>query len=171
MFLIFAPVLSFSEGIWDVIDGLPVWLQGIILAVAIVGYPVLSKIRGMPSSVSAVARSLHKGIVTPDRVKKVVEEILSGGKLPLLFINWVSDVAADLAVKTPIFLGLDQEQQIGILASLFGKVKPKKAKKLLPHLPDDVASKKYARKAVANGILHGTKVWNGRLKQKLEKRP
>lgn len=140
------PILDF------ITDQLPAWALVPLYAVVAVGYAI-ARVRKVNGPIRHIINSIHEGLVTNERIQTAVKDLLSTGKLPQSFIDWVASTVSVFLVKLPEFFHLPEEAQASMVASVFSRLREDKAKQLLPTMPPDLSRIAYGRKLLVREAL------------------
>jgi hypothetical protein len=105
-----------------------------------------------PAPIRGVIKSLHKGVVTSDRVEKAVEEILSNFTWKGEFKTWLGSTVSKLLIKFPDFFDLPEDVQRSVVASIYSKLPMKRQTDILPTLKS-VSTSRFGRKATIKRLL------------------
>jgi hypothetical protein len=128
------------------------------LAVASAATPLVLKLTKTSRAVSKLISGVMKfGVVSHADIDAAVERVLSGGRPPSPFVDFVGDVVADLITRLPDYLLIPKDQRIEMIASVISDQSRSKFRKIVPEIPDALESMKWSRFQVVLKLLHA---WN-----------
>jgi hypothetical protein len=128
------------------------------LALASAATPLVLKLTKTSRCISKLISGVMKfGVVTHADIDAAVERILSGGKPPNPFVDFVGDVVADLVTRLPDYLMIPKDQRIEMVAAVISDQTRSKFRRIVPDIPGALEGMKWSRFQVVLKLLHA---WN-----------
>lgn len=138
--------------IQPILDQLPAWALVSLYSAVAIGYAIV-RIRKPNAPIRHIVKSIHDGIITPERIQSAVKGLFVRGRLPQSFCDWVADTVTSLLIRMPEFFNLSDDTQRSVVASVFSRLTKKQAIQILPVMPQDIARVQFGRKAIAKRIF------------------